>query len=195
MRNVGDNAAGRLYESAPIGPRLADRSEIRHGSSPDRIAIVTAPNPPVIDPARYRTHRGSSAALAALRAVHRQPRHGARGRAAPRHRHARRAGAARRASPISATPIRPRPRAAAWCRACSAPSTASTRSSCKGLALPADPRLRGREPDGARLRRAVHALRPARPHGRDRRGAQLRHLHARSRGALLRRQAGHARRT
>ena len=33
----------------------------------------------------------------------------------------------------------------------------------------ADPRLRGREPAGARLRRAVHALRPAGAHGRDRR--------------------------
>ena len=39
----------------------------------------------------------------------------------------------------------------------------------QGLAAAADPRLRGREPDGARLRRAVHALRPAGAHGRDRR--------------------------
>ncbi len=50
--------------------------------------------------------------------------------------------------------------------------------------------LRGRKPDGARLRRAVHALRPDRAIGRDRRGAHLRDLHARSGGALLRRQAG-----
>ena len=63
----------------------------------------------------------------------------------------------------------------------------------RGHRAAADPRLRGREPDGARLRRAVHALWADRPLGRNRCGAQLRHLHARSRRALLRRQAGDAR--
>ena len=38
----------------------------------------------------------------------------------------------------------------------------------------ADPRLRDRKPDGARQRRAVHALRPAGRERRDRRCAQLR---------------------
>ena len=65
----------------------------------------------------------------------------------------------------------------------------------KGLAVQAVRGYRRRKPDGARLRRAVHALRPARAQCRDRRCAQLRHLHARSRGALFRRRAGDRRRT
>ncbi len=55
-------------------------------------------------------------------------------------------------------------------------------------------RLCGREPDGARLRRAVHALWADRRVGRDRRCAILRDLPARSARALFRRQAGDGRR-
>jgi hypothetical protein len=54
-------------------------------------------------------------------------------------------------------------------------------------------RHRGREPDGARPRRAVHALRTARPHRRDRRKALLRDVRHQSGGAVLRRQARHGR--
>ena len=64
----------------------------------------------------------------------------------------------------------------------------------RGLARSADPRLCGREPDGARQRRAVHALRPAGQNRRDRRRQKLRHLPSRSPRALLGRQAGHGRR-
>ena len=51
-----------------------------------------------------------------------------------------------------------------------------------------DHRIRGREPDGARLRRAVHALWAAREERRDGRRAHACDLHARSGGALLGRQ-------
>ena len=87
-------------------------------------------------------------------------------------------------------PIRMPRRAAGWCRACSEPSTASTRSSSKVSPAADAARLRDRKPDGARLRRAVLAVRPAGAHDRNRRCAQLRHILARSRGALLRRHAG-----
>ena len=56
------------------------------------------------------------------------------------------------------------------------------------------PRLRHREPHGARARRAVHALRPHRRDGRGAGGPQLHHLPPQSQGALLRREADHRRR-
>ena len=52
--------------------------------------------------------------------------------------------------------------------------------------------LHRRKPAGARLRRAVHALRPDRARRRDRRRARPRHLHHQPGGALCRRQAGDA---
>ena len=94
-------------------------------------------------------------------------------RAAPRHRDAWRAGAARPALRISLRQSRPRPKAAGWCRACSASFDSLNPFIVKGLP-PQGMRaplvsgsniiagLRGREPDGARLRRAVHALWAAR---------------------------------
>ena len=57
----------------------------------------------------------------------------------------------------------------------------------------ADPRARGRKPDGARQRRAVHAVRIARRKRRDRRCAQLRHVPHQPEGAIFRRQAGDGR--
>ena len=57
-----------------------------------------------------------------------------------------------------------------------------------------DHRIRGREPDGAWLRRAVHALWAAREERRDGRRAHARDLHARSGCALLGRQTRDGRR-
>ena len=51
------------------------------------------------------------------------------GRCAPRHRHAWRAGLGAQLQTIPLTPIRRHPRAANWCKECSAPSTALIRSS------------------------------------------------------------------
>ena len=85
-----------------------------------------------------------------------------RRRAGARHRHAWRAEAAAGLSRISPTSIRTLQRAAASCSAPSARSTASTRSSSRACAAQRHARVRHREPDGARARRAVHALRPYR---------------------------------
>ena len=129
----------------------------------------------------------------------------AHGRAAPRHRDARRAGAAGRASAIFPTSIRPRRRAGGSCRACSARSTASTRSSSR--ALPPQglraPLVSGSNIIAGYVVESLMVRSYDEPftlygllaeHGRDRRGAQLRDLHAQSGGALLRRQAGDRRR-
>ena len=100
---------------------------------------------------------------------------------------------------ISATPIRPRPRAGAGpgrARHLRQPQSVHREGpSAHGHAGAwrhfHHRRLRGRRPDGARLRRAVHALRPDCPACRNRQRAHLRDLRARSGGAIFRRQADH----
>ena len=109
------------------------------------------------------------------------------------HRHARRAGHAGRfygAALRQSRRAEGRPAGRRRARHLRQPQSADR----PGPRRAADPRLCHREPDGARLRRAVHALRPAGAHRRDRRRAKLRHLHARSGGAFFRRHAGHRRR-
>ena len=114
-------------------------------------------------------------------------------RPAARHRHARRAGVAGRISIIRATPIRPRPRAARLVQGVLGTFDSLNPFIVKGLARP---QIRGYVVESLLARGydepfTLYGLLAA--HGRDRRRAHLRHLHARSRRAVLRRQAGDGR--
>ena len=115
-------------------------------------------------------------------------RHGVGGREL-RHRHARHAGAAGRFQPYALCQSRcaeGRPAGAGHSRHLRQPQSPDR----PGPRRAANPRLRGREPDGARQRRGLHALRPAGQKRRDRRRQELRHLPSRSAGAVLGRPAG-----
>ena len=140
----------------------------------------------------------SAAAFAAARRV--EPGRPAQARQLPddrpatRHRHARRAGARPGFDAFRATSIRRARKAAASPMACSAPSTASTRSSSR--ASP-PPQIRGYVVESLMARGydepfTLYGL-LARAVETDA-DAQLRHLRARSGGAVLRRQAGDRRR-
>ena len=150
------------------------------GASPQRHAVIHRPDPRfqrsdaaalTASRRRTQTHAGAPAWPARTVSAGRAARdarieHGSSAQAAVPASTASPCMASRRSGGLGrrATPIRPRPKAAALTHGVLGTFDSLNPFIVKGLAPAADPRLRGREPDGARLRRAVHALRPARAH-------------------------------
>ena len=160
-----ERVASRPRRAALWYMSLAGRAESRFGAFPPMQALRP--------PARLRH---ACAARIVRRAA--RPRAGlalpaqARREASLRHRHARRAGAARRLSPRMPYVNPDAPKGGRLVEGVLGTFDSLNPLIVQGLAGAADPRLRGRKPDGARLRRAVHALRSAGAHGRDRRRAR-----------------------
>ena len=135
----------------------------------------------------HAPHRDAIAAVAARGRARRaigglRPRAapGAGASRAPRHRHARRAGVATGLRPsdlCQSGRAQRRATGARRARHFRQPQSAHR----QGSARRQHPQLRDREPARARLRRAVHALRPARRQRGEQRNTQRRHVHPQSR--------------